>query len=162
MPDPMTSLNPEAYLEQRVDDQLRWLSQSSKRNKRTFMSLAIFEVVLGTAITVAAPLIGTHPSGRTLIAIAGGGVAITSSVIALSRSQENWVRYRSLAEQIKREKFLYTTGTPPYNGVQEESFHDFVNQVESMMLEERGSWSRSTRGEGTDDSVRTVSARTGS
>lgn len=143
----MAELDREAYLEQRVDDQLRWLGQSSRRSKKMFIGLSIVEILLGTAITVGSPFIGGSSLGRTLIAIAGGGVAITGSVLALTRSQENWIRYRSLAEQLKREKYLFTTDTPPYGGEPEQSLHHFVNQVESLMLEERGAWARSHRGD---------------
>lgn len=144
---PLASLDRDAYIEQRVDDQLRWLGQSSRRSKKVFVRLSIVEILLGTAITIGSPFIGESLWGRTLIAIAGGGVAVSGSLLALTRSQENWIRYRSLAEQLKCEKFLFTTGAPPYDGQPEQSFHHFVNQVESMMLEERGAWSRYHRGE---------------
>lgn len=143
----MTSLDRVAYIEERVDDQLRYLSRSSKQSKRMFVGLSIVEILLGTAITVGSPFIGENLWGRTFIAIAGGGIAISGSLLALTRSQENWIRYRSLAEQLKCEKFLFATGAPPYDGQPERSFHHFVNQVESMMLEERGAWARSHRGE---------------
>lgn len=143
----MASLDRDAYIEQRVDDQLRWLGQSSRRSKKVFVGLSIVEILLGTGITIGSPFIGENLWGRTLIAIAGGGVVISGSLLALTRTQENWIRYRSLAEQLKYEKFLFTTGTPPYDGQPEQSFHHFVKQVESMMLEERGAWARSHRGD---------------
>ena len=66
----MAELDRNAYLEQRVDKQLRWLSQESSCNKKIFMGLTIFGIVLGTAITVGTPLIGVNANGRTLIAMA--------------------------------------------------------------------------------------------
>jgi hypothetical protein len=140
-------MDPAAYMEQRVDDQLDYLRKSSRRSKTTFMGISLFEIVLGTAITICTPFIGKSLQGRLLISVAGGAIALSSGVLALTRSQENWVRYRSLAEQLKSEKYIYATGTPPYDGPPEKSFHEFVNTVEALMLEERGSWARSYRGE---------------
>lgn len=143
----MADLDRESYLSQRVDDQLGWLSQKSRGSKRLFMRLSIFEILLGTAITVFSPYSQKIPWGSFAIAVAGGGIAVSSSLLALTRSQENWVRYRSLAEQLKREKFLFATGTRPYDAKGEDAFHEFVDRVESLMLEERGSWARTFRGE---------------
>ena len=75
------------------------------------------------------------------IAFAGGGIAVSGALLALNRSQENWVRYRSLAEGLKREKYLLLTGTPPYDQG-DQAFHRFVLAAEDLMAEERGSWSR--------------------
>ena len=140
-------LDRESYLKQRVDHQLGWLGAKSRSSKRHFMRLSIFEILLGTAITVFSPYSQKVPWGTFAIAVAGGGIAVSSSLLALSRSQENWVRYRSLAEQLKREKFLFATGTRPYDSAGDDSFHEFVDRVESLMLEERGSWARTFRGE---------------
>lgn len=137
----------DSYLDQRVEDQLRWLSRSSRRSKTTFIGLSLVEIFLGTAITLGSPFLGDNQWGRVLVAIAGGGIAVSGSILALTGSHENWIRYRSLAEQLKREKYLFTTETPPYDGEPVESFHKFVHRVESMMLEERGAWARSLQGE---------------
>lgn len=51
----MADLDRESYLKERVDDQLGWLSQKSRGSKRQFMQLSIFEILLGTAITVFSP-----------------------------------------------------------------------------------------------------------
>jgi hypothetical protein len=97
----MPSLNQDSYLKQRVDDQLQWLSQASKTNKRQFLAWRILEILLGTSITILSPLSRSLPWAPITIAVAGGGIAVSGALLALSRSQENWVRYRSLAEGLK-------------------------------------------------------------
>lgn len=109
----MELLNADQYITERVDDQLGWLERESKRNKSSFMNGRIMEILLGTFITVCSPIISTVKYGPQVIAIAGGGVAITGAISALTKNQENWLRYRSLAENLKREKFLFITATPP-------------------------------------------------
>jgi hypothetical protein len=60
-------------------------------------------------------------------------------VLALNRHQENWLRYRNLAEALKREKFLYLTAAPPY-GDQAKAFHRFVSRAEALMGQESAVW----------------------
>jgi hypothetical protein len=50
------NMDSKTHIEKRVDDQLTWLSHSSLRSKNAYMWLSLFEVVLGAAIAVCAPL----------------------------------------------------------------------------------------------------------
>lgn len=137
----MPVLDRETYLNSRVDDQLSWLSRASRANKRVFLSLRIVEIVLGTSITIFSPYAARLPWGPLAIAMAGGGIALSGGWLALNRNQENWVRYRSLGESLKREKFLFLTGTPPYD-LEKTAFTRFVAASEALMLEERAGWAR--------------------
>jgi hypothetical protein len=134
-------MDQDAYLKQRVDDQLQWLSHASKTNKRHFLAWRVLEILLGTSITILSPISGSLPWAPLTIAVAGGGIAVSGALLALSRNQENWVRYRSLAEGLKREKYLFLTAAPPYEKA-DDAFPRFVLAAEDLMSEERGGWSR--------------------
>jgi hypothetical protein len=137
----MPALDRDDYMSSRVDGQLTWLSRASKTNKRVFLSLRICEILLGTSITIFSPYAAKVSWAPLLIAMAGGGIALSGGWLALSRNQENWVRYRGLNETLKREKYLFLTGSPPYDKG-EKSFTSFVTATEALMLEERGGWAR--------------------
>lgn len=51
----MTMLDSDAYLQDRLNQQLTWLSKASRNNKRNFLQLRILEVLLGTGITIFSP-----------------------------------------------------------------------------------------------------------
>jgi hypothetical protein len=144
----MATLEPQSYLQRRIDGQLDWLSLASGANKRQFFAWRLLQIVLGTSITILSPFAAKHPWAPLALAIAGGGVACSGAVLALNRNEENWVRYRSLAEGLEREKYLFLTGSPPYGGA-EEAFPRFVTSAENLMLEERGSWARLLTGPST-------------
>jgi len=137
----MTVLDQDTYLSSRVDDQLSWLGRASKGNKQAFFLLRIFEIVLGTSITIFSPYASTVSWGPLAIARAGGGIALSGSLLALNRNQENWVRYRSLNEALIREKYLYLTRTSPYQN-EDTAFRCFVTAVEALLLEERTGWAK--------------------
>lgn len=137
----MALLDQDTYVAERVEGQLKWLSRASKVNKQAFLRLRMVEILLGTSITVFSPYAGKFAWGAVAIAMAGGGIAVASSVLALNRNQENWVRYRSLSEALKHEKYLYMTGTAPYADP-DKGFGAFVSTVEALMLEEQSGWAK--------------------
>lgn len=134
-------LDADAYLQDRLDQQLTWLSKASRANKRTFLQLRILEVLLGTGITIFSPFTARLGWGPLAIALAGGGIALSGSLLALNRHQENWLRYRSLAEALKREKFLFLTGTLPYDDPST-AFPRLVTACESLLSAENSHWSQ--------------------
>jgi len=138
----MPSLDQDKYLSSRVDEQLDWYSRTSRANKRGFLRLRIFEIALGTSIMIFSPYAADAGRlGALAIAVAGGGIALSGSLLALNRNQENWVRNRSLSEALKREKYLFLTGTPPYDD-EEKAFTRFVTAAEALMADERAGWAR--------------------
>lgn len=136
----MPRLEPDTYISERLDAQLQWLSRASRRNKRQFVLWRAFDILLGTCVMIFSPFARTVPWVPLWLAIAGGGIAISGSLLALNRNQENWVRYRTLAENLKREKYLFLTGTAPYDHA--DAFRQFVATSEAMMLDERLVWGR--------------------
>jgi Protein of unknown function (DUF4231) len=137
----MTLFDADAYLKDRLNQQLTWLSTASRANKRTFLRLRILEILLGTGITIFSPFATRWGWGPLAIAFAGGGIAVSGSLLALNRHQENWLRYRGLAEALKREKYLFLTGTPPYE-VPSTAFPRLVTACESLLSAENSHWSQ--------------------
>jgi hypothetical protein len=137
------SIDAETYLNTRLDEQLNWLSKASRISKRWFLRLRILEILLGTAITILSPFASRLPLGlgSFAIALAGGAIAVSGSMLALNRHQENWLRYRSLAEALKREKYLFLTASPPYDDPAT-AFHRLVNTSEALLGAESSLWSR--------------------
>jgi hypothetical protein len=137
----MAVLDADAYLLDRLNQQLAWLSKASRSNKRTFLRLRILEVLLGTGITIFSPFVTRWGWGPLAIALAGGGIALSGSLLALNRHQENWLRYRGLAESIKRQKYLFLTGTLPYDDPTT-AFPRLVTACESLLSAENSHWSQ--------------------
>ncbi len=137
----MAPLDCDTYLQERLNQQLSWLSQVSRANKRAFLRLRLLEVLLGTGITIFSPFSARWGWGPLAIALAGGGIAVSGSVLALNRHQENWLRYRGLAEALKREKYLFLTGTPPYDD-SSNAFPRLVAACESLIGAENSYWSQ--------------------
>lgn len=137
----MTVLDADAYLQDRLNQQLAWLSKASRANKRNFLHLRILEVLLGAGITIFSPFATRLGWGPLAIALAGAGITVTGSLLALNRHQENWLRYRGLAEALKREKYLFLTGTLPYDDPTT-ALPRLVTTCESLLSAENSYWSQ--------------------
>ena len=81
----------------------------------------------------------------------GVAVALITGLVTLYRFQENWIEYRTTAETLKHEKYLYLTRSAPYDG--DNAFHRLVVTIESTISKETTAWSQSllsqTRDKGT-------------
>lgn len=154
-------MDAESYLTERLNPQLEWLGRSSRSNKAAYRRYRLLGIALGSLITILSPYAGKEGPLRDwlppLLQIAGAGVALAGSLLALDRHQENWLRYRLLKESLEREKWLYLTGsTDAYSGP--EAFHQFVRVTEAIMAEERASWSRQVSDQRDDQAAKTPSS----
>jgi hypothetical protein len=126
------------YIEQRIGDQIKWLSGKSGWNQRLFKRLRLMEIALGGLIPVVVALPIADVVGKVIVAAAGAAVAIIAGAISLWRFQELWVEYRATAEALKREKMLYETATAPYD--KEDRFALLVTRAEALLASENASW----------------------
>ncbi|MCU0735918.1 MAG: DUF4231 domain-containing protein [Methylotetracoccus sp.] len=135
-------MNEQEYIEQRLNDQQTWYEGKSAWNLAWYKRLRIVEVVLAAGIPFVSSLIGKFPESPSvipiLLSLMAFLIAVSSALLALYRFQDNWLQYRTAAEQLKREKFLYLTKSPPYDGG--DAFQGLVANVERILGEENNSW----------------------
>jgi Protein of unknown function (DUF4231) len=139
--DPGKIISPEQYIEQRLDDQISWYDRKSGANQLWFKRLRFAEIVAAAII----PFLSGFAGGSLLIKIAIGAlgvvVAVIASLLALLRLQEHWISYRTTAEALKTEKFLFLTQTQPYDTGN--AFHLLVQRVEALLSKESAQWIQS-------------------
>ena len=136
-------MSPDQYISERVDDQIRWLSDKSGWNQRWFKRLRLAEICLAGSVPVLAAYVDASRAIQFIVALAGALVAIIAGALALWKHQELWIQYRATAEGLKREKMLFLTRTPPYDGAQ--AFGEFVSRVEALLGSENAAWSEQMR-----------------
>ena len=109
-------MNEEEYLKQRLDDQINWYGDKSKTNKNWFKSLHSIEIICAAIIPFVAGFSDKIPYSEVLIGFLGIVIAACAGLTALNKFQENWIVYRTTAETLKHEKYLYMTKSKPYDG----------------------------------------------
>jgi len=73
----------------------------------------------------------------------GAIIAIVSGVLGLYKFQENWLEFRTTAESLKHEKYLYLTNSEPYNA--DEPLNLLVSRVETLISKENTNWAQYMR-----------------
>lgn len=148
----ISRLAPEDYLNERVDDQIRWLSEKASSSKANYRAIRFLQTALGILITAGGAYANRIDLGPQIITTLGVVVSLAAAWESVNDYQNNWIRYRRALEELKREKLLYQTTSGPYRrdgsemDVQEASFTLFVSRVEALLAQEEDAWvSNATR-----------------
>ena len=129
----------EEYLQTRVLDQIKWYDKKSRANKLWFQRLKIIEIILALLIPfLTAYITDKTPDLKITVGIIGILVAFVTSVVTLVKFQENWIQYRTTAEALKREKFLFLAKTGNYKD--ENRFVSFVERFEALISDSTSKW----------------------
>jgi hypothetical protein len=130
----LTSENPTL---DRLEDQLRWYSKKSRQNQRCFKWLKVIEIVAAALIPFAAGLMPNPLITGGLGVI----VVILESMQGLFQFQQNWTNYRSTAEGLKHEKFLWQAKAGPYKDPDNPTPEAlFAERVEALISTEHSKW----------------------
>ena len=131
------------YLEQRLDDQIKWYDSKSSANQSAYKRLRLIEIVAASMIPLLAGYSDRHAYVGVAIGVLGLVVAVLAGIMGLYRFQENWGEYRAASEALKQEKYLFLARAEPYDA--DRPFELLVTRVESMLHNETGGWGRSMR-----------------
>jgi len=67
-------------------------------------------------------------------------ITLCAGITHLCQVQERWIEYRTTAEALKKEKFLFLTKTEPYNGGN--AFPILVPRTETLVSKENVTWAQ--------------------
>lgn len=131
-------MDEDSYIKNRLDNQINWYSSKSQSNKKWFKSLRTLEILLAALIPLLSGIGENIPYYQILIGCIGVAITIIAGLITLNKYQENWLNYRTTAETLKHEKFLFQTKTEPYDA--SNSFSLLVQRTESLISTENSQW----------------------
>ncbi len=136
-------MTPEEYFKDRLDDQINWYSNESKRNKLCYQVLKTAEIIFAAITPFIVALVNSDTT--CLKYIAGGMsiiIAILAGLLTAFKFHEKWIQYRSTCEKLKHEKILYITNSGIYTS--NRSFQLLVERVEFIISKENSDWTQIT------------------
>lgn len=139
-------MNVDEYIAKRVDSQIKWFSEKSQKNQRIYKLTQFAEIICATAI----PLLSGYSSTSSIaltVGILGAVIAIIESTSKLCKFHENWIQYRTTAELLKHEKYLYQTCSGPYASEPDSIPKQFINNIENILVSENHSWVKTNTNE---------------
>jgi hypothetical protein len=119
----------------RLEDQIAWYDAQSEHNQHWFKGLKVLQIFIAAAIPVAAGL------DAPVWLVGGGGALIVAleGLQQLQQYQQNWTTYRSTAERLKHEKFLFLAHAGPYASAKNPEGL-LAERVEGLVSQEHAAW----------------------
>jgi hypothetical protein len=119
----------------RIEDQIKWYSQKSRSNQYWFKHLKVIEIICAALIPISAGLnLSSYITGGL-----GAVIVIFEGIQGLYQFQQNWTTYRSTAEALKHEKYLWLAKAGPYSNVKNPD-PLLAERVESLISRENAKW----------------------
>ncbi|HTS43779.1 MAG TPA: DUF4231 domain-containing protein [Puia sp.] len=128
------------YVKERLDDELNWYSRSSVFNKNFYQSLKTAEIAISVVIPFLTGYLKESNSIKYIVGVLGLLVAIIAGTLVLFKFQEKWIEYRTTAESLKHEKYMFLTQSGPYKT--DSSLSNLAERVEYLISKENSNWNQ--------------------
>jgi hypothetical protein len=118
----------------RLEDQLGWYDHKSMSAQRAFKGLKLIEIAAAAVIpaVVGFGVPAAVPAGLGVI------VVVLEGLQQLYQFQANWINYRSTAEALKHERYLYLAAAGPYSGKDRRQV--LAEKLEGLISQEHAKW----------------------
>ncbi len=123
----------------RLEDQLGWYDRESVRCQKFYKRIKFLQIFLAVGIPIASHL---QPEvAKWVTSAAGALIAILEAIQHMNQYSTLWITYRSTAERLKHEKFLFLSGAGPYKGLDEAPrLVALAERVEEHVSTEHANW----------------------
>lgn len=125
----------------RLEDQRRYYSARAGSYQSQYKRIKLTLIALAAAI----PLLAFMPGDQLpkfVVAAAGVVIAVLEGVLLLNQYGPLWVQYRSVAEGLKRERWLLLAQAGDYKDLATDTaLRLLAERVETLLAEEHRGWS---------------------
>lgn len=123
----------------RLENQRNWYSKKSALNQKWYKGFKLAQIVLAASIPIIA-LIDTSYT-KFIVAMIGALITILEGIQQLYQFHTLWTEYRSTAEHLKHEKYLFLSLGGPYRGLnQDEALPLLAERIEDHISKEHAKW----------------------
>ena len=134
----LPTASPQDYIDNRLNDQLRWYRDKAGEAKQRYAWLATVQFGMTASVPVL-NAIGAHDLRFIYVAsICAAIAAVSMGFLALGNHQQNWLRYRQAANSLETIFWLYKHGAAPFDGPERDRL--LVERAEDVMAQESGQW----------------------
>lgn len=90
------------------------------------------------ALAAGVPVLAAVDVKRGWIALCGAAAVVAQGAQQVSQWNTNWILYRSTAESLKHEKYLFLAKAGPYEG--EDALRTLAERIEELVSQEHAKW----------------------
>ncbi|MFJ5960527.1 DUF4231 domain-containing protein [Pseudarthrobacter oxydans] len=121
----------------RLEDQITWYDTKSSDNQRRYKWLKLLELADAATLPVVAGIGSPVLVTGTLAAV----IVVLEGAQHLYQFQERWITYRSTAEALKHERYLYLAKAGPY--LRADRHQQLAERIEGLISQEHAKWTSS-------------------
>src|SRR5437763_8602030 len=100
---------------QRLESEIEWYDRKSLHNQHMFKRLKTATLAISVSIPLCALLVTWRPIvGGVITGMLGASITLLEGLQQLNQYDDNWSTYRSTAEALKHEKFLFLSKAGAY------------------------------------------------
>ena len=131
---------------QRLDDQISWYDARARQAQIRFKVLKA--VVIGVAASI--PVVAAFDAPVYVAGVLGAIVVVVEGLLQAYQYRQNWITYRSTAEALKHEKYLYLARADVYAGSRH-PLRLLAERIEGLISQEHARWISSRRQKDEDE-----------
>ena len=120
---------------ERLETQIQWYGRHARSNKRWYMRIKLVQIVSAAII----PVLAAADLPTWIAGALGALIVILESVQQLFQFHSNWTHYRSTAEALKHEKYLYVACAGAYATAKDPAAL-LAERVEGRVSQEHAAW----------------------
>ena len=142
----MTSSGFEQYVKERYESQLQWYSRSATNNKKWYRIYQVGIAALSAVVTVTVALGMNDGAGAAWHVVSLTTSAVVTVLATLQKTfrfHDNWVEYRTTAEDLKKERYYHEFLCGDY-ATAESPDQLFVERVEGLISQQNTQWNVGT------------------
>jgi len=128
----------------RLNDQLEWYDDKSRHNQFWYKIIKRAQLIFASSITVISFL--DYAWIKFAMAALGACVAVLEGFEQLGQHNNLWASYRSTAESLKHEKYLFLASSGPYRNLKtDDALKRLAERVEEQVSTEHAQWVSETK-----------------
>lgn len=126
---------------QRLEDQLKWYDTKSVSCQRKYKVMKCLQIVLSISIPI---LVHVPYSVMVwIVSVAGGLIAALEVFQQLGQYPTLWITYRSIAECLKHEKYLFLAGAGAYHELDSNNcLVSLAERIEEIVSPTHAKWNK--------------------
>lgn len=119
----------------RLEDQLEWYDRNSTRAQKRFKALKAATIIFAASI----PVTAAFNAESYVAAVIAFAIVVVEGVLQLFQYERLWITFRSTAEMLKHEKYLYLAQAGPYRGA-DDAKRLLAERIEELIAQEHARW----------------------
>lgn len=128
------------YETERLNNQITWYDSKSQFEKKHYYHIRTLQLFFSSSIPVLTGLVLNCHYILTVIAILGALVTVLEGISSVKKYHEKWIQYRTIAEALKKEKYIYSVSAGVYDSEDTDTLKTLVERCESIISSENINW----------------------